>query len=298
MPKIKKIKKGRNGYAFIYDCPNCAHELISPEQDVGGYDNCPECNQNFVVPGEAELDLIKQKQIEEVQSNSIQNPPETHVSQPVQATNYVENLKKTISQVRHELEQKAAPVGEVYVYKMIRIAPNLSVTQNSKVDHGTLVAKYLENHINKFSVSGWEFFRIDTFNVHELPGCWLFGESPTGKTTSHYVVTLRRKISGDRFRQMKIAAFSIQTPYVGLAYDYDKPSDSVKILTVEPDSPGAKAGIKNGDIIIAVDGLMIRETSDVKILITTKIPGDSISMTILRDERTIEFNIVLGTKTE
>ena len=118
------------------------------------------------------------------------------------------------------------------------------------------------------------------------------------KSTSYYVVTFRRKISGDRFRQMKMSAFKLHTPWLGLRYTFEKQLDGVVITEVTQGSPCAAAGLLAGDIIIAVDGLLIRETSDVTILVTTKIPGDSISLTILRDGKVIDFSIVLAANSD
>jgi Zn-finger nucleic acid-binding protein len=41
----------------IYPCPNCEGELKSPVADIGTEDACPECQRNFVVPGETEFQI-------------------------------------------------------------------------------------------------------------------------------------------------------------------------------------------------------------------------------------------------
>lgn len=56
------IRIGKSYYFFgspivIYPCPNCDHELKSPVSDIGTEDACPECNNSYLVPGEAELQI-------------------------------------------------------------------------------------------------------------------------------------------------------------------------------------------------------------------------------------------------
>ena len=88
-------------------------------------------------------------------------------------------------------------------------------------------------------------------------------------------------------------------------------SDAVGFLvvTVVPDSPAAKAGLRGsentveldgveytvgGDIILAVDGVEVRKISDILIhLQRAKAVGDEMVLEILRDGRTTNFTIVL-----
>jgi len=81
------------------------------------------------------------------------------------------------------------------------------------------------------------------------------------------------------------------------------------IVTVVPDSPAAKAGLRGsektvemdgveytvgGDIILAVDGVEVRKISDILIhLQRAKAVGDEMVLEILRDGRTTNFTIVL-----
>ncbi len=82
------------------------------------------------------------------------------------------------------------------------------------------------------------------------------------------------------------------------------------VVTVVPDSPASKAGLKGsennierggvqyligGDIILAVDGVEVRKISDILIhLQRAKSVGDELVLEILRDNRTTNFTIILG----
>ncbi len=65
-----------------------------------------------------------------------------------------------------------------------------------------------------------------------------------------------------------------------------------------PDSPADKAGIKNADVIIKADGIILGPEQNLTYLIQEKIPGDQISLTVLRQGKEMEFNIILEEKKE
>ncbi len=58
--------------------------------------------------------------------------------------------------------------------------------------------------------------------------------------------------------------------------------------------PGLNAG---GDLIIALDGITVKTFDDMlSILITTKSPGDTVILTVLRDGQPVDIPVVLGTR--
>jgi serine protease Do len=64
------------------------------------------------------------------------------------------------------------------------------------------------------------------------------------------------------------------------------------------DGPAAKAGIRTGDTIIAVDGTPIQEAKDLSRRIASVAPGRSVTLTVYRDgrERTVSFNVAAQPK--
>ncbi len=67
------------------------------------------------------------------------------------------------------------------------------------------------------------------------------------------------------------------------------------IVYGEPESktPAAKAGLKNGDLIIKVDGLPFSGRADLTSLVQTKKPGERIEFTIIRGGKELILNTVL-----
>lgn len=49
-----QVKRGLSGKHVHYECPGCDLGLDSPLNDAGKTDTCPECGQEFIVPGEDE----------------------------------------------------------------------------------------------------------------------------------------------------------------------------------------------------------------------------------------------------
>ncbi len=85
-------------------------------------------------------------------------------------------------------------------------------------------------------------------------------------------------------------------------------TEGVLLSEVLPNSPAADAGLvassvertlegtqtSVGDIITAVDGVKVTAVGDIISHFATKQPGDSVTLTILRDGETIEVSVTLG----
>ena len=65
------------------------------------------------------------------------------------------------------------------------------------------------------------------------------------------------------------------------------------VQRVEPGKPGDSAGIKKGDVIIAVDGRPMVNTKEVVRTISAKEPGSSVRLTLLRDGKEISVTAKL-----
>ena len=72
----------------------------------------------------------------------------------------------------------------------------------------------------------------------------------------------------------------VLTVYLGISGDNDK--DGAKITAVLDDGPSAKAGLKSGDLITAIDGKKIANYEDLLDFMTTKKPDDTVKLTVLR----------------
>jgi serine protease Do len=84
---------------------------------------------------------------------------------------------------------------------------------------------------------------------------------------------------------------------LGLSVDHgvliDKPASGAP--AVFAGSPADKAGLQAGDVVVAVDGAAVDEDHDLSTRILPHVPGDSISLSVVRGGRTMEISVTLGT---
>lgn len=77
--------------------------------------------------------------------------------------------------------------------------------------------------------------------------------------------------------------------------------EGVYVINVNPNSGADEAGIKNGDVIVAVDGEKVTKTSELQEKVALNRPGDQVSVTLIRDgkEKTVKATLknTLGTTT-
>jgi len=65
---------------------------------------------------------------------------------------------------------------------------------------------------------------------------------------------------------------------------------------VTPGAPGAKAGLKVGDAITAIDGQSIKDSNDLQIKVTEHTPGSVVTLNVIRDSKPITVKVTLGTR--
>src|SRR5690606_1963873 len=65
------------------------------------------------------------------------------------------------------------------------------------------------------------------------------------------------------------------------------------VQSVQPDGPAAKAGIEPADVIRKVDGVQVRQSSDLPPLIGAKAPGTKVRLTVFREGREREIDVTL-----
>ena len=68
------------------------------------------------------------------------------------------------------------------------------------------------------------------------------------------------------------------------------------ISQVMKDSPAAEAGVKEQDVIIAVDGDKVNDSSNLKNLISSGRPNDKTKLTVIRNGKEKNFTVTLGTR--
>ena len=73
----------------------------------------------------------------------------------------------------------------------------------------------------------------------------------------------------------------------------DKGGAQVEVYSVEETMGAAKAGIQAGDIILAADGVPVSRIEDLQVVRRSHSIGDTVTLTILRNGRTMDIDVVL-----
>jgi 2-alkenal reductase len=103
-----------------------------------------------------------------------------------------------------------------------------------------------------------------------------------------------------------IAKGRVDRAYLGVAYQPVDPqisaalnlnaTDGVVITRVDPSTPAAKAGLVEGDVILQFDGQSIDQDHSLQSLLFTHKAGDTVQLSILRDNKTLSIQITLAAR--
>ena len=83
------------------------------------------------------------------------------------------------------------------------------------------------------------------------------------------------------------------SPEIASAFNA-KDTNGALVSDVSPDGPGAKAGLKRGDIITAVDGQPIQDGRRLRLLAAGTAPGTTVHMTVVRNGAELHVPVTLG----
>ncbi|MCA9326934.1 PDZ domain-containing protein, partial [Candidatus Saccharibacteria bacterium] len=76
---------------------------------------------------------------------------------------------------------------------------------------------------------------------------------------------------------------------------YIPSSQSLGSEAIVSGGPADKAGLKEGDVITKVDGTAIDEKNSLLAALGSHKPGDTVTLTVVRDGKTITVEVTLGT---
>jgi Do/DeqQ family serine protease len=82
------------------------------------------------------------------------------------------------------------------------------------------------------------------------------------------------------------------------AYGLNPGQKGVAISEVSPNSPGAKAGLKVGDVILAVNGTPVEDENSFRLQIAGMAPGTRVALKIMRDGHEMDVPVTLGENRE
>ncbi|MFF4577358.1 trypsin-like peptidase domain-containing protein [Streptomyces sp. NPDC001389] len=107
---------------------------------------------------------------------------------------------------------------------------------------------------------------------------------------------------GKRVAEELIRTGHATHPVIGVTLDMQYQGDGARVDAKGEDGkpavvaggPGARAGIRPGDVITKVDGVRVHGGDELIIKIRAHRPGDRLSLTVLRDGRDTTLDVVLG----
>src|SRR5579862_7742679 len=82
------------------------------------------------------------------------------------------------------------------------------------------------------------------------------------------------------------------TPENAKFFDESNATGAV-VTQVEPDSPGAKAGLQIGDVITAIDGQKVTDAGELQVTVGQKQPGTKITVDLLRNGKSMSLPVTL-----
>jgi len=84
--------------------------------------------------------------------------------------------------------------------------------------------------------------------------------------------------------------------YLGITFTKD--TEGLQVTEVKPEGPAAKAGVKEGDVIVKIDGTDLKEadTSELVKLVGGMRPGTVIAVDVRRGKDALTLKIKLGVR--
>lgn len=73
-------------------------------------------------------------------------------------------------------------------------------------------------------------------------------------------------------------------------------SNGVLVDSITANSAAGEAGVKSGDIIIAIDGIEVKTTPELMEKVGRKRPGEKVKVTLLRDDKELNYDVILNNK--
>lgn len=108
--------------------------------------------------------------------------------------------------------------------------------------------------------------------------------SKTGSDSSNTEISDTNKING----QENNGIVSVKKVSIGLLPDTQYEGSGVKAMMIKPDQEAEKAGLMQGDIVIALDGKEIKTLGDYTEYLSEFKVGDVVELTILRGKETLK----------
>jgi serine protease Do len=83
------------------------------------------------------------------------------------------------------------------------------------------------------------------------------------------------------------------TPEIAKAFNFTQNGGAL-VGDVSASTPGARAGLKKGDVIVKLDGQPVNSANDLRLNISQMAPGTNVKLGVWRDGKVQDFNVTLG----
>jgi len=83
------------------------------------------------------------------------------------------------------------------------------------------------------------------------------------------------------------------TPALAKEFGLSKPGGAL-VSGLKPDAPAARAGLKNGDVILELNGQPIESANDLRLRISQTAPGSSVKLEVSRGGKTQNMDVTLA----
>jgi serine protease Do len=83
------------------------------------------------------------------------------------------------------------------------------------------------------------------------------------------------------------------TPLLAKEFGLSKPGGAL-ISGLKPDAPAAKAGLRDGDVILQLNGQPVESANDLRLRISQTAPGATVKLGISRDGKTQDVSVTLA----
>ncbi len=97
-----------------------------------------------------------------------------------------------------------------------------------------------------------------------------------------------------RVAEQLIATGHSTHPVIGVSLDLGFSGSGARIAAVTPGGPAAKAGLRVGSIITAVDGKAIADATELIVAIRSHVPGDTLTFTVSGSGSSTQVKVVLS----
>lgn len=158
---------------------------------------------------------------------------------------------------------------------------------------GTILGAHKLYDLALIRVEAKELKPVEWRTEGPAPGDWLVTPGPAEKPLYVGVVSVAaRKTS--RFDFPVLAIPPAGSGFLGVQLDDFTTPGKVVITTADKDTPAEKAGVKAKDVLLAIDGKPIKETTGVQAIVSAKKPGEMVTLKVQRGDEEKELVVTLG----